>query len=147
MSSFWWNFHHWLHWKLSKWQLPVQPVMKISSKWRHFRFSVCGATRPHWVNENVSQNYVMKSCVTNEAHHLFQNINTWWRFVISTTSRCDKQVCILLTEAMNLFELNKMKFSHKCLEGSIVYILPIYEYILLKLIFVRLCRVSKYHIR
>ena len=41
MSSFWWNFHHWLHWKLSKWQLPVQPVMKISSKWRHFRFSGC----------------------------------------------------------------------------------------------------------
>ena len=31
MSSFWWNFHHWLHWKLSKWQLLVQPVMKISS--------------------------------------------------------------------------------------------------------------------
>ena len=41
MSSFWWNFHHWLHWKLSKWQLPVQPMIKISSKWRHFRFSVC----------------------------------------------------------------------------------------------------------
>ena len=41
MSSFWWNFHHWLHWKLSKWQLPVQPVIKISSKWRHFRFSDC----------------------------------------------------------------------------------------------------------
>ena len=40
MSSFWWNFRHWLHWKLSKWQLPVQPVIKISSKWRHFRFSV-----------------------------------------------------------------------------------------------------------
>ena len=43
MSSFWRNFNHWLHWKLSFWQLPVQPVMKISSKWRHFRFSV-----PHW---------------------------------------------------------------------------------------------------
>ena len=43
MSSFWWNFHHWLHWKLSKWQLPVQPVMKISSKWRHFRFSDCNS--------------------------------------------------------------------------------------------------------
>ena len=40
MLSFWWNFHHWLHWKLSSWQLPVQPVMKISSKWQHFRFSV-----------------------------------------------------------------------------------------------------------
>ena len=39
MSSFWWNFHHWLHWKSSKWQLPVQPVIKISSKWWHFRFS------------------------------------------------------------------------------------------------------------
>ena len=39
-SSFWWNVHHWLHCKLSKWQLPVQPVMKISSKWRHFCFSV-----------------------------------------------------------------------------------------------------------
>ena len=38
MSSFWRNFHHWLHWKLSLWQLPVQPVMIISSKWRHFRF-------------------------------------------------------------------------------------------------------------
>ena len=45
MSSFWWNFHHWLHWKLSFWQLSVQPVMKISSKWRHFRFSV-GAVIP-----------------------------------------------------------------------------------------------------
>ena len=39
MSSFWQNFNHWLHWKLSFWQLPVQPMMKISSKWRHFRFS------------------------------------------------------------------------------------------------------------
>ena len=39
MSSFWRNFHHWLHWKLSFWQLSVQPALKISSKWRHFRFS------------------------------------------------------------------------------------------------------------
>ena len=43
MSSFWRNFRHWLHWKLSFWQLSVQPVMKISSKWWHFRFSVCSA--------------------------------------------------------------------------------------------------------
>ena len=42
MSSFWRNFHHWLYWKLSLWQLPVQPVMIISSKWRHFRFCVMG---------------------------------------------------------------------------------------------------------
>ena len=32
MSSFWRNFHHWLHRKLSFWQLSVQPVMKIISK-------------------------------------------------------------------------------------------------------------------
>ena len=32
MLSFWRNFHHWVHRKLSKWQLPVQPLMKISSK-------------------------------------------------------------------------------------------------------------------
>ena len=45
MSSFWRNFNHWLHWKLSFWQLPVQPVMKISSKWRHFRFSALYAEK------------------------------------------------------------------------------------------------------
>ena len=39
MSSFWGHFQHWLHRKLSIWQLLVQPVMKISSKWQHFRFS------------------------------------------------------------------------------------------------------------
>ena len=39
MSSFWRNFHHWLHRKLSFWQLSVQSVIKISSKWQHFRFS------------------------------------------------------------------------------------------------------------
>ena len=37
---FWRNFYPWLHWKLSKWQLPLQPVMKISSKWPHYHFSV-----------------------------------------------------------------------------------------------------------
>ena len=36
---FWRNFHHWLHWKLSIWQLPVQPMMKILSKWQHLCFS------------------------------------------------------------------------------------------------------------
>ena len=41
MSSFWWNFHHWLHRKLSFWQLLVQPAMEISSTWRHFRYSGC----------------------------------------------------------------------------------------------------------
>ena len=39
MSSFLWNFHHWLHWKLPEGQLPVQPMMKILSKRWHFHFS------------------------------------------------------------------------------------------------------------
>ena len=56
MSSFWRNFNHWLHWKLSFWQLPVQPVMKISSKWRHFRFSVYRVQRIN-INTNEGWSY------------------------------------------------------------------------------------------
>ena len=37
---FWWYFHHWLHCKLSFWQLTVQSVMKISSKRHHCHFIV-----------------------------------------------------------------------------------------------------------
>ena len=48
MSSFWQNFHQWLYLELSKWQLPVQSVMKISSKW-HFRFSVT-----HWSRNKIT---------------------------------------------------------------------------------------------
>ena len=56
MSSFWWNFHHWLHWKLSFWQLSVQPVMKISSKWRHFRFSVYRQWDDRLLQASTSEN-------------------------------------------------------------------------------------------
>ena len=49
MTSFWWNFHHWLHRKLSYWQLSVQPVMKISSKWQHF----CCSDISIWHNIHV----------------------------------------------------------------------------------------------
>ena len=41
MTSFWWNIYHWLHQKLSKWQLLLQPMVKILSKWWHFYFSEC----------------------------------------------------------------------------------------------------------
>ena len=37
--SFWWNLRHCLQRKLSFWQLPLQPMTNISSKWQHFRFS------------------------------------------------------------------------------------------------------------
>ena len=39
-NSFWQQFSHWLRRKFIKWQLLVQPVMKISSKWEHLHFSV-----------------------------------------------------------------------------------------------------------
>ena len=39
-TSFWRHFHHWLHSELSFSQLPVQSVMKFSSQWSLFRFSV-----------------------------------------------------------------------------------------------------------
>ena len=32
-------FCRWLHWNLSKWQPPVQPLMNISSKWQHICLS------------------------------------------------------------------------------------------------------------
>ena len=40
-GAIWWNVHHWLHWKLSFWQLSVQPMINISSKW-HFGRSCDG---------------------------------------------------------------------------------------------------------
>ena len=59
MSSFWWNFHHWQHQKLSKWQLLGQPVMKISSKWWHFSFNVHQYSNSHYKDKVVS-----KCCTT-----------------------------------------------------------------------------------
>ena len=59
MSSFWRNFNHWLHWKLSFWQLPVQPVMKISSKWRHFRFSVVLVFYDRFTRQSMYHGFVL----------------------------------------------------------------------------------------
>ena len=39
--SFWRQFHHWLYRKLSKWQLSLQAVTKISLKCWNFRFCEC----------------------------------------------------------------------------------------------------------
>ena len=39
VMSFWLNFRHYLHRKLSKCQFLVKPVMEILTKWRHFRIS------------------------------------------------------------------------------------------------------------
>ena len=44
MMLFWWNVYHWLHWKLSKWQIPVQPVIKICQNGNTFAqvYQPCG---------------------------------------------------------------------------------------------------------
>ena len=68
MSSFWRNFYHWLHWKLSFWQLPMQPVMKISSKWKHFRFSA----RLCWFNSLSNQQRKHQGCAL-----LVRGIHRW----------------------------------------------------------------------
>ena len=44
-SSFWGNFNYWLHQKLSKWQLPVQLVMKIFLKWMALPSQCCWISR------------------------------------------------------------------------------------------------------
>ena len=40
MSSFWRTFRHWVHRKLSFWQLSMHPMIKISSKWQYFFCSI-----------------------------------------------------------------------------------------------------------
>ena len=56
LLSCWWIFQHWLHWKLSKWQFPVQPVMKISSKWQHFHYNVFVIyCQPLWMTSSAKQ--------------------------------------------------------------------------------------------
>ena len=76
MSSFWRNFNHWLHWKLSFWQLPVQPVMKISSKWRHFRFSVTDMTSKDRNTHRNVDDFLLKLLVPQ----VTKMSSKWWHF-------------------------------------------------------------------
>ena len=63
MSSFWRNFHHWLgenfrhwlHWKLSKWQLSVQPVTKIYNQNDNIFVSVYRWPATCWFKAIVNQ--------------------------------------------------------------------------------------------
>ena len=86
MSSFWRNFHHWLHWKLSFWQLPVQPVMNISSKWRLFRFSVPLSRKSSDYRQTVKKkhlhcNDVAKATWCLAAQHLSCLFNRLFRLI------------------------------------------------------------------
>ena len=55
MLSFWRNFRHWLHWKLSFWQLSVQPMTKILPKWLHLRFNVHVESSYFWYSWEIFQ--------------------------------------------------------------------------------------------
>ena len=46
--SFWSSFPHWLHQKLSNWQLLVQRMVQISSKWHHFHITTTKHFLTHW---------------------------------------------------------------------------------------------------
>ena len=66
MLSFWWNFHHWLHWKLSFWwQLPVQPVIKKIIKMTTFWFQ--------WMTD-------IWQTIFSNAFSLMKNLNVWMKF-------------------------------------------------------------------
>ena len=69
MLSFWWNFNHWLHRKLSFWQLSVQPVMKISSKWRHFCFSAVSQLILHSQQFDWNTKTIIKN--PQKHHHVY----------------------------------------------------------------------------
>ena len=79
--TFWQNFHHWLHCKLSFWQLPVQPVMEILSKWL-FRFGVflvamiyggyiCHVTCNNvWQDDGFPRNTSVAPVISCSAHYM-----------------------------------------------------------------------------
>ena len=100
-SSFWWNIHHWLHWKLSTWQLPVQLVMKISSKW-HFCFSdyTC---RCWWCYRHVCCCFV----TIPSNWHIGYIFHCHWLNTLAYWDR-DKMAAILQTASSNAFSWMKM---------------------------------------
>ena len=91
MSSFWWNFHHWLHWKLSKWQLPVQPVIKISSKWRHFRFSECQMNIARF--RVISHQFAIENVDTTKRKIILPTRQCGWRNTLSSPTYFNETGC------------------------------------------------------
>ena len=70
-SYCWLICDHWLHLKLSFWQLKVQPLMTKSSAWQPFCFSVC-----HW-NNNVVQLITLPSMEAMTAVSSYQHCVNW----------------------------------------------------------------------
>ena len=58
MMSFWRNFRHWLHCKLSFWQLPVQPVNFV-------KMTICSFQYDCDVKQRTRTNFELDSIVTS----------------------------------------------------------------------------------
>ena len=88
---FWWNFHHRL---LSFWQFLVQPMMEISSEWRHSCFSDWKLNR--WSREKnpciwcdqLWQGTIAGPIVMHQSHFrvidLFHQVAMWKDLLLST---------------------------------------------------------------
>ena len=98
ISPFWRNFDHWLHWKLSKWQLPVQPLMKISLKWWY----LC-----HSNDQALS---VMTYSFQNiMSIHVFRLL--YWYFCISLYISCFAVSVYTLDHCLILWWINTVNLS------------------------------------
>ena len=74
--SFWWNFDHWLHCKLSFWQLSMQPSVQISLKWRYFFRMVLRCWLENWeqisINfDSISKQWIWKWHAKNGNHFVW----------------------------------------------------------------------------
>ena len=105
MTSFCWKVHHWLHWKLSFWQLPVQPKMEVSSKWRHFRMGV-------WVWIIILHHYWRSPIPITYLHcyrqRLVAEFGDKLSSVVYQTMRCDQRwrsLVAFMLEPMLFFTL------------------------------------------
>ena len=133
--SFWRNLRHWLHWKLSKWQLPVQPVTKISSQWRHIRSSVivrCQCHLQYSVAQPLSQSVITdyhgeddhqtqhqrqyEACELQQQERCGEKTHysdiTWWRFGVSNHRQLDGLFDSLFTQITKETSALRTKRSH-----------------------------------
>ena len=88
----------WLHWKLSKCQASVQPIMKVSSKMTDFRFCfwLISSNNPNWGWGDILLNAELRNNVG-----LMRVFCEYFR-----EEDCDiPRVCCILKESMNLLIL------------------------------------------
>ena len=114
MSKFWRNAHYRLHGKLSKWQLSVLPLMKMSPKWRHIRFNAGQSLLPR--QDDARRNYRL-----HRIHSIYFCLGTRclslrWRHngrLIMGVSNHQPHHCVL----NRLFGCRSKKTSKLCVTG------------------------------